>query len=387
MSKYTLTFHLKQHTPIIHFQPEQYGATLRATELKPKLDRFILKLMGGEANVLDKWFVGGKNRQFPALDYKIKIQSITTSAQPIPEKFPLFFGNMHNEGDTGFREKQFKQTHASLSVEVFCLHADLLTKIGECFQEFIFKHNFGSRQGKGFGSFTVTQGGETDTLANLRKFKVQANDSQQLFAYIELFYKTLRSGCNGVKSPQSGRFERDFYAKPLIFAFAKQDGVQWEKKAIKQTYYPRDLSDQQLKHGNPDVLTVNGTPHIVKDLLGLSSAEAWKLPYKKAITKESISGDIDRFKSPITFKPVKVGNRYEVYVLLDIVPAKFLQSEFAIKSNSDNRLKLSVWNGFDLQRFWDFALATNWDSYLTPQYANHPIATIIKQMYKDLNEL
>ncbi len=38
---YKLEIKLKQHTPIIHFQHHQEGATLRATELKPKLDRFI----------------------------------------------------------------------------------------------------------------------------------------------------------------------------------------------------------------------------------------------------------------------------------------------------------------------------------------------------------
>jgi len=35
---YKLEFTLKQHTPIIHFQHDQDGATLRATEVKPKLD-------------------------------------------------------------------------------------------------------------------------------------------------------------------------------------------------------------------------------------------------------------------------------------------------------------------------------------------------------------
>ncbi|HEC99336.1 MAG TPA: hypothetical protein ENN18_03005 [Proteobacteria bacterium] len=39
-----LIIKLKQHTPIIHFQHDQKGATLRATELKPKLDRYIDKL-------------------------------------------------------------------------------------------------------------------------------------------------------------------------------------------------------------------------------------------------------------------------------------------------------------------------------------------------------
>ena len=38
----TLKVTLKQHTPLIHFQHDQYGATLRASEVKPKLDRFII---------------------------------------------------------------------------------------------------------------------------------------------------------------------------------------------------------------------------------------------------------------------------------------------------------------------------------------------------------
>ena len=40
-SKFKVEFTLRQHTPIIHFQSDQSGATLRATELKPKFDRFL----------------------------------------------------------------------------------------------------------------------------------------------------------------------------------------------------------------------------------------------------------------------------------------------------------------------------------------------------------
>ena len=52
---HTLTVKLKQHTPLIHFQHSQQGATLRASEVKPKLDRFILAKLGtleelGDAN-------------------------------------------------------------------------------------------------------------------------------------------------------------------------------------------------------------------------------------------------------------------------------------------------------------------------------------------------
>ncbi len=40
---YKLEVTLKQHTPLIHFQHDQEGATLRASEVKPKLDRFIIE--------------------------------------------------------------------------------------------------------------------------------------------------------------------------------------------------------------------------------------------------------------------------------------------------------------------------------------------------------
>lgn len=38
---YCVTYTLQQHTPLIHFQHAEAGATLRATEVKPKLDRYL----------------------------------------------------------------------------------------------------------------------------------------------------------------------------------------------------------------------------------------------------------------------------------------------------------------------------------------------------------
>ena len=41
MNIYKINIELKQITPMLHFQGNETEATLRATELKPKLDRFI----------------------------------------------------------------------------------------------------------------------------------------------------------------------------------------------------------------------------------------------------------------------------------------------------------------------------------------------------------
>lgn len=40
---YRLSFELVQHTSIIHFQADYQGATLRVSEVKPKLDKYLLK--------------------------------------------------------------------------------------------------------------------------------------------------------------------------------------------------------------------------------------------------------------------------------------------------------------------------------------------------------
>lgn len=76
MAKLTVT--LKQHTPLIHFQPNQEGATLRASEVKPKLDRYILTQLGNDdyqsgINLArnNGWLIGAG--QHASLNYKMKI--------------------------------------------------------------------------------------------------------------------------------------------------------------------------------------------------------------------------------------------------------------------------------------------------------------------------
>ena len=77
----TLTIRLKQHTPLIHFQHDQEGATLRASEVKPKLDKYILTQLGGgdyekgKAEAKSKGWLVGKGEHY-ALDYKMRIEAI-----------------------------------------------------------------------------------------------------------------------------------------------------------------------------------------------------------------------------------------------------------------------------------------------------------------------
>ena len=68
---YKLEFTLKEHTPIIHFQHDQDGATLRATEVKPKLDRFIIKhKYNDDFDLCKEYLVGYNPKQIKDLKQK-----------------------------------------------------------------------------------------------------------------------------------------------------------------------------------------------------------------------------------------------------------------------------------------------------------------------------
>ncbi|MBD3842715.1 MAG: hypothetical protein IE909_12695, partial [Campylobacterales bacterium] len=134
MSKFKVEFTLKQHTPIIHFQSEQSGATLRATELKPKFDRFLLALK----NQTIKPSKGPQGELF--FDYKVKI---TTENQKIEDvekynKFPpLYFA----------RDKK-KFSTAKIHVEFISFDTNLIAIIKQEFPKFLAITNFGSRSSK-----------------------------------------------------------------------------------------------------------------------------------------------------------------------------------------------------------------------------------------------
>lgn len=318
---YTLTVRLKQHTPLLHFQPEQYGATLRASEVKPKLDRFLLYKLGLEERIkgsVDDIIKGGKDKakdnnwlvgkgEHPSFNYKMRIvPNSMPIIEPIQQRFPCFFANM---GD-GTEQKQFSYADNGLTMTLSfptpkegrdrAVPPNLFEWISRDHKiaEFFFRYNFGTRGSKGFGSFYID---ESDNLyvspVNICKgpkayrFFVKSTDERTLFEEIELFYKFMREGINYTNSriPWSKRF----YCKPLIWHYCKDVlGRGWEKKAIKTDLLQVDYSGD----GAPD-----GQYYDVRDLFGLSSSENWR-SYRTTISKEV--KDIERMASPIFFKPI-----------------------------------------------------------------------------------
>ncbi|MBQ9945734.1 MAG: hypothetical protein IJO68_04340 [Clostridia bacterium] len=161
---------LNQQSPILHFQHQQQGATLRASEVKPKLDRFIKEKIAGlpEATEAEKKikqelykaenFVAVKKEDLQtnsfdayALNYKLRFENISRS--DICEPADIYYGNMKLSD----AEKTKTVFCSSVRMTLICFNSALLSYIEKHIEEFFVVTNFGRMQNKGFGSFTVAE--------------------------------------------------------------------------------------------------------------------------------------------------------------------------------------------------------------------------------------
>jgi len=358
MSKFKVDFTLKQHTPIIHFQSEQSGATLRATELKPKFDKFLLQHV---ENLPYKKNANGHK----SLEYKVTIEPNVSQATTINSRESLFFGNM-GDGE----EKKYKNFTKTFTIEFFSYSPKLIETITGHFEAFLANTNFGTRQSKGYGSFYIDKHKFNEKLI---PHKVYSFSSTNWEKDIKLLYSFLRQGINLPRS------KNPFYTKPAIFAYAKSKGWQWDKKSIKEVYFSNVLEQQQNKYKSSDI--VHYTSHekyLLRDLFGLSSSQEWK-SYYKTIEKENPF--IERFKSPITFKIVD--NR--VYFWVNETVENFLNQTFLIKAGRGNdTLELSTPSHFDFEEFLDFAIAINLNTHIADTFHETNEFKNLKNMLEEM---
>ena len=313
MSRFKLTVHLKQHTPIIHFQHDQVGATLRATEVKPKLDRWIKKHHNGP--IPKAWKVGKSE----ALNYKLKLlpEGPALPPQDTGHSTPMYFADM---GDSANDKKQLFNEHR-IRLDLFVPDAELRALIHQQLGAFFFHHNFGTRQNKGYGAFALlNEQNEPVTVPNHFRFSFHFNRSNEqlndrfteLFTVIQFYYQRLKSGINYKKGT--------LYHPPFLREYVRDTkGYHWEKRWVKE-----HLTDIPVTN-DPD-----RTEYFARALLGLpyefrymnrrqAGARAHgPLPSRRTNIKITPDGhEIKRIKSPLTFKPIISGNRATVYVLID----------------------------------------------------------------------
>jgi len=365
----TLTIKLKQHTPLIHFQYDQEGATLRASEVKPKLDKYILGKLTPEEiaqGKRDGWIKSKNDKVW--LDYKMRIvcpngNNLENRDFEQKEKTPMYFGNMNSETPKGI---SFYSTDLDLNITAT---ENIHKIIAKNINEFFFLHNFGTRQSKGYGSFFLAPEQLPD-VRGLYSFKmpdirgvysfdfskkgVPFNASKaffSLFLQIDYFYKTIRSGIN----------QKEGYFKSLMYHYAKSGEKReyWDKRAIRTHFQlfsnskerteltgdnlnrKRELDKGERTDFQVDSeIGINTPPdsnaRLYRDMLGLSSSQSWMF-YGATISKEdnATNKEIDRFKSPILFKPLfdEIKMKYVVYIIPMPICEEIKDKEFKISVN------------------------------------------------------
>lgn len=365
MNDWQKEYKLVQHTPLIHFQHSEPHACLRATEVKPKLDRFLIEQLEKDDRFGDgrwkKWFVGDGSQQ--SFDYMMRItpnseqvertQSIENGIEraiaraehrspnaSLHEIHKNYFGNMasgNNIQDTvqaiqeTFKESLFYKDGLTLTIR--CFIPELLTLIDEHIRGFFMMHNFGTRQRKGFGSFTVdisTKPNEPKGFDLVRKYcpnayycKLDDNVSADaLLNAVWVLSAFLKSGFN--------RGEGN-YVRGFVFRYFQREKnpLANDKAFVKQqvlhnVYNEATRGEHLHPYGN------NVRYRYVRGLLGTNENSRFcRAPNAHTpvydIYTHSAEG-IERFPSPLLFKPI---GKF-VFILPQKMPDEIFGSEFYI---------------------------------------------------------
>lgn len=362
MNDWQKEYKLVQHTPLIHFQHSEPHACLRATEVKPKLDRFLIEQLEKDDRFGDgrwkKWFVGDGSQQ--SFDYMMRItpnseqvertQSIERAIARAEHRPPNasfheihknYFGNMasgNNIQDTirkTFKESLFYKDGLTLTIR--CFIPELLTLIDEHIRGFFMMHNFGTRQRKGFGSFTVdisTKPNEPKGFDLVGKYcpnayycKLDGNvNADALLDAVWVISAFLRSGFNRGE----GNYVRGF----VFRYFQREKNPLANDKAFVKQKVLRNVYDEATRGEHLHPYGNNVRYRYVRGLLGTNENSRFcRAPRGETREDRTVHNiyihsaeGVERFPSPLLFKPI---GKF-VFILPQKMPDEIFGSEFYI---------------------------------------------------------
>lgn len=300
-----LKFNLKQITPMIHFQDDD-GATIRATELKPKLDRFILSWLAYEKvekkwtkqkigsetemlkqtveNLKDKDWLVDQEHQYPALNYKMRIKAekkdkdfnkkLFILKEKNNRKVKQYYGNAgyilkekKNDDKRKVPQISYKASfYCKVTIDITCFNRGLADRIKELLPILIDSTAFGLQQSKGYGNFRVDKIGDKeykDSIEdNLFKIVNHFKSDNVLVYKLELnknsnnknvldYGAALNAIAEYNRFLKSGlRVEGKYIPSVIMKKYFKQDryNIINEKKVMKQKLELAGYNINNLKH-------------------------------------------------------------------------------------------------------------------------------------------
>lgn len=387
---YFKSFNLIQHTPLLHFQYDQTGATIRATEVKPKLDKFIIfHMKTANHDIPLYWYVGflheheKKTKQnknsfptHPALDYQLKFLPLS---KPRSEEFVIIGNPKDREAERSFG----LSWERGIEMTIICLDNGLMDTIESHLKAFFVLHNFGKRGSKGFGSFTI-EGTTINEVENaLKGAKVAAYKGGKVGKpFTQKDYKQISEINRDLKSG----FNHKEYRKAKIFEYAaKEKQLRWDKRWIKRKIYQQNTFRENLlytKHPPIDNNLQNDWKdhsdeeyRFFRAMLGLPEILEYQIADAQNNNKYQVSIEhngeeqdkIERFRSPMTFKIV-LG---QVYLIVEVIPESMFKASFNMildtKQNKNSRNPRKAHNLGSIQTPTkdEFSLEEFLDKYIT----------------------
>ncbi|MEE1518173.1 MAG: hypothetical protein UF228_11330 [Lachnospiraceae bacterium] len=365
-----LKIKLEAQMPMIHFQSRHIGATLRASEVKPKLDRFIIDSLQRKDKLIDCEVVKKQHRDIfnnpetnDALDYKMQV--IDEKPEQIDlEEYKIFYGNMGLNDD----EKKYGIL-SNPEITIICFNKKLQALIEQNIEKFFILTNFGTMQNKGFGSFVPTEWlkrhNNVGKIHNeVGKYFKESIENSKCFVqvlplekgmegiskFIKDFYSVMKSGYNDGKGK---------YARSYIYQYMHNEhNIHNEKAWMKKNQIaPACVSS---KRKLPLVIENNRKDkdiehYYVRAFLGIGNAVEFGTDYNekgfisKPVRIEIKSEELDRVSSPILFKVI---NNF-VYIAAKPVPSELYGKKFEfvnVKSKENGELSVPK-KEFDVQDF------------------------------------
>lgn len=376
-----LSLKLNAQSPMVHFQAREPGATIRASEVKPKLDRYLIRKLAQQKGLdsaepakspeYKDWFRPSTDENVPptALRYQMQIfcedapeivvlnldndlknknkveEELARYAKSV-SKYPIYYAN------SGVKDLQQQRLGivSNPTVVIRCFCKPLQMWIAENLEDFFLVHNFGTMQSKGFGGFAPEGMAFGDdnvdrTAALLKEWygarncvwllatrDRRGNDFSGLIQTVERFYHLMKSGYNF--KPKDRTIKPKEYERSFLFNYMHQQPFQignekeWmKKKGISPAIGCKlKLSPQEEAQPNYYVRALLGTASNVSYLVSVNSSQRMSITIS--------SKEIERAPSPIFFKII--GNN--ILAVASQVDERLYDKQFTFKGKYTDTL-------------------------------------------------
>ena len=377
-----LAFQLEAQSPMIHFQENQSGATLRASEMKPKLDRFLLRHMCQNQELKKELHLSGeitetelcralrKNRTYktmfadadhPALNYKVQITESgdTCESQKVDLKkdYKIYYGNMR------------RGILSDPCVTILCFHEYLRTQIEQNILKFFLVTNFGGMQGKGFGSFIPTVFFENRQTLTMQQelliadaLKVESDcmlepRGRRSKAPFQCYCIRFAAGADSSAESRQKINKDIFETIKSFYGMMKTGAAGRENQPYIYKYTASRFVNEKVWMRDPNRRLDFKKTRFIKILLGFGTFIKFR-NVKKTVTIKSSSNAIERLSSPIYFKVIK----NVLFISAKEIPDEVFNHkfDFTAKTDAGNR-RVSLYSpgrgDFDIQAFLDSYVA------------------------------